>query len=102
MGLLLIILCCTGAIIAFLRKAENNNNIKILFFGLLLFLGYLIISGILGILSSSLLFTPVMAFLGGERGLLRLSLVTLLFTAFVYVIFALIFKIPFPSDLLFG
>ena len=100
LGLLLIVLCCAGAIIAFIRKSENNNNMKVLFSGLLLFLGYLILSGIFGILSSALLFTPVMAFLGGERGLLRLSLVTLLFTAFIYVTFALIFRIPFPSDLL--
>ena len=102
LGLLLTVLCCVGAVSAFIRRPETNHNIKVLLSGLLLFLGYLLFSAIFGILSSSLLFTPVMAFLGGEKGLFRLSLVAFLFTAFVYVLFALIFKIPFPSDLLFG
>lgn len=80
----------------------DEAPLKTGFLGLALVGVFIALSATIGFLTTSLLFLPTMAYLGGERRKLAILAGTMAFVVGAYLIFNLILSHPLPAELIFG
>lgn len=99
---ILISLVSAGAALRQTRSRTEEAPLRRGIPALLILAFYIYSASWIGFLSSLIWFVPAMAVLGGEKRLLRITLLTVCFGLAVFLVFGVLFNQPLPPELILG